>query len=348
MIKPVMNPLSEIIIRDAKNIINKVSFVGLDNKSILITGASGLIGTYLLASLYLLSTSKQFKFEVNLLIHFDPPELITPLINELDCNIYQGDVTNRDFCKTLPKTDYIIHAAGYGQPGKFMENPIKTLQINTTATLDLFEHLNKDGSFLFLSSSEVYSGLSNPPFNETQTGNTTTDHPRAPYIEGKRTGETICNEYRKLGINAKSARLSLAYGPGTKQHDKRVLNNFIEKALAQGKIDMLDQGEAKRTYCYVTDAVEMLWDILLFGKDNIYNVGGVSRTTIAELAKLIAKETGTSVIFPKKPSDVLGAPDDVYLDLTKIQQEFNKRQFVSLEEGIRTTINWQKNLYNKA
>lgn len=343
-----MTLLPKIIIEDSKNVISKINFSSLNNKSILITGATGLIGTYLLACLYHLSISKKLKLKVNILIHSDLPGFITPFIKSLDCSVYQGDITDSQFCKTLPNTDYIIHAAGYGQPRKFMENPIKTLQINTTATLGLFEHLNKDGSFLFLSTSEVYSGLSNPPFNESQIGNTTTDHPRASYIEGKRTGETICNEYRRLGINAKSARLSLAYGPSTKQHDKRVINNFIEKALTQGRIDMLDQGEAKRTYCYITDAIEILWNILLFGKDNIYNVGGVSRTTIAELAKLIAKETGVSVIFPKKSSDLLGAPDDVYLDLTKIQQEFNKHQFISLEDGIRTTINWQKNLYNES
>lgn len=342
-----MNPLSKIIIEDSKNIINKINFSSLNNKSILITGSSGLIGSYLLACLYNLQISKKIKFKVSILIHSGLPEFITPLIESLDCSIYQGDITGSNFCKTLPKADYIIHAAGYGQPGKFMENPIKTIQINTTATLDLFEHLNKDGSFLFLSSSEVYSSLSNPPFSESQIGNTNTYHPRAPYIEGKRTGETICNEYRKLGINAKSARVSLAYGPGTKQHDKRVLNNFIEKALNQGKIEMLDLGEAKRTYCYITDAVELLWNILLFGKDAIYNVGGESRITIAELAKLIAKETGVSVIFPKNSTDLTGAPEDVYLDLTKVKEEFNKHQFVSLEDGIKTTINWQKNLYNK-
>ncbi len=342
-----MNRLSEIIIEDVEKIINKINFSCLNNKSIILTGASGLVGSYLLACLCLLSTSKRFKIKINLLIHSDLPEFIAPLIRRMDCNIYQGDITSSNFCKTLPMSDYIIHAAGYGQPGKFMENPIKTIQINTTATLDLFEHLNKDGSFLFLSSSEVYSGLLNSPFNESQIGNTNTNHPRASYIEGKRIGETICNEYRKLGINAKSARLSLAYGPGTKQHDKRVLNNFIEKALSYGKIEMLDQGEARRTYCYITDAVELLWGILLFGKDAVYNVGGESRITIAELAKLIAKETGASMVFPKKSSDLMGAPDDVYLDLTKVKQEFDKHQFISLEDGIKTTINWQRNLYNK-
>ncbi len=342
-----MNPLSKILIEDSENITNKINFENLNNKSILITGATGLIGSYLLGCLYTLKTTRQYKTKVNILTHSDPPEFIKPFIEGLDCNIYQGDAADSQFLKTLPKADYIIHAAGYGQPGKFMEDPIKTIQINTSATLELFEHLNKDGSFLFLSSSEVYSGLKSPPFSESQIGNTNTDHPRASYIEGKRMGETICAEFRRQGINAKSARVSLAYGPGTKEHDKRVLNNFIEKALTLGKIELLDKGEAKRTYCYITDAVELLWDILLFGKDTIYNVGGNSRVTIAELAKLIAKETGVDIHFPENSAELTGAPEDVYLDLTKVKEEFGKHEFVSLDKGIKNTINWQKNLYNK-
>lgn len=341
-----LNPLSQIIIEESKKIINKVDFATLDNKSILITGASGLIGTYFVACLYNLLISKGLKFDVNLVIHSEPPDFLKPLIEKMRCTLHIGDLTDYNFRKTLPKNDFIVHAAGYGQPGKFLENPIKTIQINTSATIDLFEHLNKNGSFLFLSSSEVYSGLTNPPYKENQIGDINTDHPRACYIEGKRIGETICNEFRKLGIDAKSARLSLAYGPGTKLYDKRVLNNFIEKALINGKIELQDDGSAKRTYCYVTDAVETLWNVLLFGKDTIYNVGGISRTTIANLAKLIAEITKVPVIFPKKQSEVLGAPDDVYLDLDKIQQEFNKDEFVSLEEGIKITIKWQKTLYN--
>ena len=342
-----LNELINIIIEDSKKVLANTNFSSFKNKSILLTGASGLIGTYLLASLYNILTSTNLKLKVNIAIHSDLPEFLRPLTELLKCRVYQGDITSRDFCKSLPKVDFIIHGAGYGQPGKFMEDPIKTLQINTTSTLDLFEHLSKEGSLLFLSSSEVYSGLTKGSFKESQIGNTITTHPRACYIEGKRTGETICNEYRKLGINAKSARVSLVYGPGTRPKDARVLNNFIEKALTFGKIELLDQGEAKRTYCYVTDAVEMLWDILLFGRDAIYNVGGESRTTIKGLAKLIAKEIGVPVYFPEKSNDLVGAPDDVYLDLTKLKSEFKKTKFVSLRDGIKNTINWQRFLCNE-
>ena len=98
---------------------------------------------------------------------------------------------------------------------EFMQNPVKTLQLNTSTTLLLFEKLLPGGKFLFISTSELYSGLSHPPFTEQQIGTTNTTHPRACYIEGKRCGEAIVNAFREQGVNAKSARLALAYGPGT-------------------------------------------------------------------------------------------------------------------------------------
>ncbi|MEK7097218.1 MAG: NAD-dependent epimerase/dehydratase family protein, partial [Patescibacteria group bacterium] len=165
------------------------------------------------------------------------------------------------------------------------------------------------------------------------------------YIEAKRCGEAICNAYRAKGVQAKSARLSLAYGPGTKQGDLRVLNSFIQKAI-QGKIEMLDYGEAKRTYCYISDAIEIMWKILLFGKEPVYNVGGFSNITIADLARKIGKYLDIPVVFPKISSDkISGAPVDVSLDMSKVKNEFGKTEYVSLDEGLERTIEWQKKLY---
>jgi nucleoside-diphosphate-sugar epimerase len=208
----------------------------------------------------------------------------------------------------------------------------------------LFDKLSKRGKFLFVSSSEIYSGLKKPPFKESEAGITNTTHPRACYIEAKRCAEAICLAYRKKGIDAKAVRLSLAYGPGTRPGDKRVLNSFIEKALT-GKIALLDQGEAKRTYCYISDATEIMWNVLLHGKEPIYNVGGNSRTTIRELAEKIGKYLDAPVILPSKIQDMAGAPEDVYLDMTKVQEEFNKIEYVILDEGLKNTIEWQRQLY---
>lgn len=340
------NLLVSIIENDAKKLVDAAKLHDLAGKSILLTGASGLLGIYFLASLRELSHRGLAPLSVTAVVH---SELVYPFKEFLDfdgASIAQGDLTNLDFVNGLGSFDYIIHAAGYGQPGRFMEDQVKTLQLNTSTTLALFNCLAKDGHFLFLSSSEVYSGLPNPPYKETQIGTTNTTHSRSCYIEAKRCGEAICNAYRARGVNANSARLALAYGPGTKPADRRVINSFIERGATQGKITLQDMGAARRTYCYVSDAVEILWHILLRGTEPIYNVGGMSRTTIAELASKVGHYMNVPVEFPKDSKELGGAPEDVYLDMSLVRQEFNKTQFISFDEGIAQTIEWQKALYS--
>ena len=340
-----MNDLVNIIAGDAQKILQTVDFSELQKKKILITGASGIIGVNLLACLKELTLTQAYDFSVAAVMQNAPFPYLQEFCNYPKCSIIRGDITDVQFCQTLPEADYIVHAAGYGQPGRFMQNPVKTLQLNTSSTLLLFEKLLPGGKFLFLSTSELYSGLSHPPFTETQIGSTNTTHPRACYIEGKRCGEAIVNAYRAQGVNAKSARLALAYGPGTRPDDMRVLNSFIQRAL-KGKIALMDHGEAKRTYCYVADAVEMMWNILLSGKGPVYNVGGNSRTTIKEVAEKIGAMLHVPVEFPETSSTLKDAPDDVYLDMSKMKNEFHKTDYVQLDEGLARTIRWQKALYS--
>lgn len=240
-----------------------------------------------------------------------------------------------------PSVDYIIHASGYGQPIKFSDEKISTINVNTLQTNTLFKYLKPDGKFLFVSTSEIYSGAPSPHV-ETDIGTTTPQHPRACYIEGKRCGEAICMAYKEQGYDVKIARLALAYGPGTKKGDTRVLNQFIEQALTTGEIKLLDKGEAERTYCYVEDVAKMMLDILFKGKDTVYNVGGFSTTTIRDLADNISGMTGAKVILGKESLD--GAPDSVKLDMTKTLKEF-PRPFTSLYNGLINTIKYQKELY---
>jgi|SRR3989344_4340045 len=338
-----MQKLAKMIYDDAFKNLNNLDFSKLQNKTILITGATGLIGTYFIASLKNLSDKKNIKTKVIAIAHSEPSQYWKDLLPE-GYRIIKGDISDVDILKKLPKVDYIIHAAGYGQPGRFLENPIKTLNLNTLATYYLLEKLKSKGGFLFMSTSEVYSGSSKIPYHEDDIGTTNTMHKRACYIEGKRCGEAITMSYRDKGVDVKVARASLIYGPGTKKGDQRVLNSFIVKAL-NGKIEMLDSGDARRTYCYITDAIEMLWNILLFGKEAIYNVGGESKITIAGLAKKIGKYINAPIKIPRKDHSLSGAPDDVWLDLNKIKKEFKKNKFISLDQGLLNTIEWQKELY---
>lgn len=330
-----------MILEDADPLLARINFAELKGKSLVVTGATGLLGIWLLACLRCAAGRGTAPAAVHAVVHSDPLPFFRELADAPFIHLAQGNLVDFHFTEKLPPADYIVHAAGYGQPGRFLEKPDWTLMLNTAVTQQLLARLKPGGKFLFVSSAEVYSGLQVPPHKETEIGTTNTTHPRSCYIEGKRGGEAICQAWRTRGVPAKSARLALAYGPGARRGDARVLNSFIEKGL-EGKIALMDGGQARRTYCYITDAIEILWRILLDGRDPIYNVGGISRTTIADLARTIGRLVGVPVVFPDQTQALSGAPEDVRLDMAKVENEFGKRDFVPLEEGLKRTVEWQK------
>jgi len=314
-----------------------VNLSDLKNKSILITGASGLLGLYFLSSLKLIQ--KKYNIKIYAWIKNNIEDYYDSFFK--DFYIIKEDITDIKIFDSLPNFDFIIHSAGYGQPNKFLNDKIKTIEINTLATINLLNKLNEDGKFLFISTSELYSGLNNMNINENQVGITNTNHPRSSYIEGKRCGESICYSSNK---NVKIARLSLAYGPGTKRGDARVINALIEKGIKNKNIQLIDKGESIRTYCYITDVIEILWNIFLHSNEILYNVGGVSTLSILELSKIIGEYLDKDVKITSTNS-LVGSPMIVNMSIDKYMKEFNKKDFVSIEKGIIETIEWQKTIY---
>ena len=336
---------NSVFFRNAQRICNKVDCTPLDGADVFITGASGLIGTSLLACLCFLR-QQGMKIKITAQYLSKIPFHIKDIISENEIQMLNLNLGNFDVHKTpLPYSDVIIHSAGYAQPAVFILNQLATIQVNTAATSALLSSLSPNGKFLFISSSEVYSGLKKDRFNEADIGTTNPLHPRACYIEGKRCGEAISNAYRQQGVHSCSARVSMAYGPGTKKNDKRALNMFIQKALCNGKIEMMDTGASVRTYCYISDIVEMLWHILLYGKEPVYNIGGNSTATFAELANYIGRILHVPVVFPDIEHQVSGAPAEVHLDISKYENEFKKKDFIDFQDGLKETIEWQKELY---
>jgi nucleoside-diphosphate-sugar epimerase len=327
---------NDIIFSDAEDVLKAVDFKSLDGASIFITGATGLLGTHLLASLCLL---KESGLNISVTGQYNsPPADFTYEIAERGGFYLQRDL--------MGGADVVIHAAGYAQPLRFVNAPATTIRLNTEVTHNLLQRLAPGGRFLFLSSSEVYSGNTKQVVTEDDIGTTTPYHPRACYIEGKRCGEAICNAYRNAGVRAVSARLGATYGPGTRKHDKRVINSLIEQALTTGKIEREFPGHDARSYCYSRDAIKMLWQILLHGKAPVYNVGGVERASVATLAGDIGNITN-AVVFPtpKVGSELAGSAKNPILSVSRIDEEFGDLDYLSLSGGLRRTIEWQKGLY---
>lgn len=332
----------KLIYDDVTDILPNIDFSKLKNKRILITGASGLVG------IYMMSCIERFREKNDLSIWCWINNNLEPKFEKLfeNCVVIHGDITDKKNFIALPNFDIIIHAAGYGQPGKFLEDKIKTIKLNTDSTTELFKLLNKDGKFLFISTSEIYNGLNLSAITEEQIGTTNTDHFRSSYIEGKRCGEALCYAHKDIGYDVKIARLSLAYGPGTRKNDKRVLNAIIQRGIQEKDIRLMDGGSAVRTYCYISDVVEMMWNILLHGKKTVYNVGGQSQTTILDLAEMVGKKLSKKVIVPTDDLNSLsGNPTIVNISIERYLSEFNKKSFIDLNDGLESTIEWQREIY---
>lgn len=346
-----MSELIRLIEEDAARVVDAVDLSPLDGRSVLITGAAGLVGVMMVAALRERMRRSGRTIKVTATSRSRPPEMFAPLFEGGNVHFQACDLADALDVRNLPHADCVIHAAGYGQPGKFLESPAKTILLNTMATAALFEKCAADGHFLFVSSSEIYSGSPRSPHREDDIGTTDPGHRRGCYIEGKRCGEAICHAYVGRGPTPRIGRLALAYGPGTREDDQRVLNSLIRKGLQGGRIDLLDQGAAWRTYCYLTDAVEMLFAIMLHGRSTVYNIGGRSRTTILQLAEAIGgilqAPVSTPRVEPGAATGLAGAPDDVSLDLSRYCDEFSKTQFVPLDVGLARTIGWQRHLYGR-
>ena len=307
------------------------------NQRILITGGSGLVGRGLI-KYFLKQKTKEPELEV-----FSISRNIFSQKNDYPgLNCHYQDLSNNFDYQDLGKFDIIFHCATYGQPQKFIQNKLETIHLNVSATASLFRILSKNGHFGFISSSELYSGLDEEFPSEIQIGTTNPQHPRACYIEAKRTGEAIVHSASNDETNGTNIRLALAYGPGPSLDDKRVLNQFIVSALTKGTIRLLDSGQAVRRYIYIDDAIEMMTKATLWGKESVYNVGGLEPLTILDLAKKIQKLTGCELEVPDERSTnpILGAPQNVGLNINRFTNEFGTPNFTSLDIGLSQTVDY--------
>ncbi len=189
----------DVIARDAAAICERVNLDALSGKTILVTGASGLLGTYFLATLAHLKQSG-LPLQAIAQVRSEPAPHTAEIIQRGGFQLAQNLAVLRSVLRCRQPTSSSTRPVTPSPV--FMANPVATFQVNTTATATLLQKLKPGGSFLFLSSSEVYSGLKKSPVTESDIGTTTPLHPRACYIEGKRGGETICNAYRSQGVRA--------------------------------------------------------------------------------------------------------------------------------------------------
>ena len=162
--------MSLIIEKDLLEISGNIELNKLRDKTVLITGSNGLIGTYIIKLFYLANKKQDLNIKVIGISKNEPNELLSTTRDDKNFAFYKKNLA-KDF-EFNEEVNYIIHAATYAQPAKFLENKLETIKLNTLVTEKLLNICKRNNaSFLFLSSSEIYGQAEKIPTPETYNGN---------------------------------------------------------------------------------------------------------------------------------------------------------------------------------
>ena len=316
-------------------------FSFLAGRRVLITGATGLIGTCLVD---LLRDWNARGAGIGILAAGRSEERVRARFgNDVRWVAYDAREPLRfDFA-----ADYVIHAATSAHPLAYSQDPVGTMQACVTGTMNLLEYVRAlpGARFIFLSSGEVYGENPDLPegFSETDHGWIDPMNPRACYPEGKRAAETLCASYAaQYGVDARVARLCHVYGPGFTAANSRADAQFIRKALAGEDIVMKSTGAQVRSWCYAADAARAILTLLDRGeKGQAYNVANRNAVaSIREYAETLARIAGVKVVFDLPPEAEKAGYSKItraVLNPAKLEA-LDWRAEYDLERGLRETF----------
>ncbi len=312
------------------------------NKTILITGGAGFLGSHL---------CKRLLEEGNRVVCLDnfytgKEENIAPFID-----LPAFEILEQDVCKPISvKADAIFHLACPASPVHYQRDPIQTLKtsvLGAISVLDLAKQLKIP--VLFTSTSEVYGDPHVHPQQEAYWGNVNCVGPRSCYDEGKRAAETLFMDYHRMHhVDIRLVRIFNTYGPNMCQNDGRVVSNFIVQALKNEPITIYGSGEQSRSFCYVDDQIEG-W-MRLMNKQKLHspvNIGNPVEKSMNEIAKIIIDITGSSskLVYHPLPID---DPKQRCPDITKAQEELGWEPKVDLLTGLKKTVVYFESVLTKA
>lgn len=300
--------------------------IAIEDGCVLVTGASGLIGSCII-DLLLLSNEHGRQFDVYALgrskdkmvarfesfmpskrLHFIEQDIVKPLDN----GIYY---------------DFIIHGASNADPRNYALYPAETMLINLEGAKNVLNYCreNNNTKALLMSSFEVYGNADKDIYTETDFGVVDITNLRTCYPESKRCMEILTRCFvDEYAVKAIIGRLCSIYGPTMTKDDSKAHAQFIRNGVNGEDIVLKSKGEQRRSYCYVIDAVTGLLCILARGTiGGVYNVANEKAVvSIAEVAKNVAYIAGTNVIM-RLPDDIekkgYSSPQNCILDNRKLK-----------------------------
>lgn len=280
----------------------------IQGRSVLISGATGLIGSFLVdvllrkdinCTVYALGRSEE-RAKARFSKYTEDEHL-----KFIPYNIQKSFI--RDDIGTV---DYVLHLASNTHPMQYSTDPIGTIVTNIVGVQKMLDFAVEHRAirFAFASSNEIYGENRRDVelFDEHYCGYIDSNTLRAGYPESKRCGEALCRAYMKQkGLDVVIPRLTRSYGPTMLMADTKAISQFIRKAIAGEDIILKSAGTQYYSYTYVADAVSGLLTVLLKGESGeAYNIADErSDIMLKDLAAVIAKIAGTQVVF-ELPDDV--------------------------------------------
>ena len=296
--------MNNIINEDVENIVSSgIKWDEFNQKTILITGANGLLASYMVYTLMKLNEKYNINCKVLALVRNETKAKIkfAEYMNNNQFELLVGDVSTININK---KVNYIVHAASQASPIYYKTDPVGTINANVLGTNNMLNLALKNNvdSFLFFSSGEVYGDTKKIPTREEDFGYLDISNVRSCYGEGKRLGEVMCvSWYTQYNIPCKIVRPYHTYGPGLDFNDGRVFADFVSDIVNNRNIIMKSSGTATRAFCYISDAVIGFFLVLLNGRNGeAYNVGNDSgEISIINLARCLVE------LFPEKKLKII-------------------------------------------
>lgn len=288
------NPLYQ---EDLNNILSITGIERLHNKSFLITGATGMVGSMLIDALMKMHDviviavgRNEEKARKRLGEYFGNPNF--KLLIQDVCLPFDEKIN----------VDYIIPAASNTHPLAYSKYPIETIMINVKGVEHALNLADKCGAtVVYPSTNEVYgNAIADEVFTEDINGHLDLSNARACYNESKRTCEAMCQSYiEERNVKVKIVRLCRIFGPTMLENDSKASSQFIKNAVAGEDIVLKSDGEQYYSYTYVADAVAGLLTVLLKGEIGVaYNVSSEKTNVhLKDFAQLCAEACGKKVIF---------------------------------------------------
>lgn len=341
---------SQTLKRDILDITNnKKLFNNLANKTVLVTGATGLIGSMIVRSLCTVNDLYQLNIKViaNVRNKEKALDVLKEMIDRSDVILFDKEISDSNI-----KCNYIIHAASPTRSDYFSKNPVETIDfmVSSTAKILDFAYKNKVDKVVYLSSMEQYGIPYKSGETMTEDKYGIIDHltVRSCYPESKRLCECYCKAYSsEYGLNVSIIRLAQTFGAGVPISDNRVFMQFAKSVINNNDIILHTTGESMSNFCYLTDAIRGIFVVLDKGKSGeAYNACNDSETrTVAQIANLIINKIALNkikLVFDiPKDSDSLGyAPcTKMYLCSNKLMK-LGWKPKISMEEAYRRLIKY--------